>query len=76
PRIAAFYADLDPSVSGQVLTFSDADRVVVTWNRVPEYRACGIGAANTFQVTLHRDGRIAFAYNGVNTAASVVGISK
>lgn len=76
PRIGALYSDLDPSVSGQVLRLAEADRVVLTWNRVPEYRAFGIGAPNTFQLRLYRDGRIEFAYGGINLAASVVGVSR
>lgn len=76
PRIAALYADLDPSVGGEVLRLVEADRVVITWNRVPEYRAFGIGAPSTFQLKLFRDGRIEFAYRGVNMPGSVVGLSR
>jgi uncharacterized protein (TIGR03437 family) len=76
PRIAGLFRDLDPSVSNRGVTvFSSADRWVVSWVGVPEYRDYGVGPLQTFQIRLFPDGRIEFAYAGINTASALVGIS-
>ncbi|MBI3935134.1 MAG: hypothetical protein HY316_10625, partial [Acidobacteria bacterium] len=75
PRIAPYFADLDPSVSGQLTYLSTASRFVVTWSQVPDYASAGIGPRETFQVSLTPDGRIEFSYSGINGTESVVGIS-
>jgi hypothetical protein len=76
PRIAPLYMDLDPSQKpDSVRVLSEPGRLVVTWAGVPEYSGFGFGAAQTFQVRLYPDGRLEFAYNGINTDGAVVGIS-
>ncbi|MBI4443927.1 MAG: hypothetical protein HY649_11200 [Acidobacteria bacterium] len=75
PRIAPYFADLDPSLSGQLTYFSSSTRFVVTWSAVPDYSSSGLGPRETFQVTLRPDGRIAFSYNGISGREAVVGIS-
>lgn len=75
PRIAPYFADLDPSVGGQLTYFSSSDRFVVTWNAVPDYSESGIGPRETFQVVLRPDGRMEFSYAGINGREAVVGVS-
>ncbi|MBM3744650.1 MAG: hypothetical protein FJW34_02500 [Acidobacteria bacterium] len=76
PRIAALFRDLDPSMSRQgVVVLSAADRLVVSWVAVPEYREFGIGPLQTFQIRLFPSGGIEYAYAGINTSSAVVGIS-
>jgi hypothetical protein len=76
PRIAPLYMDLDPSQKPDaVRVLSEAGRLVVTWVGVPEYSGFGFGPTQTVQVRLYSDGRVEFAYNGVNTHGAVVGIS-
>lgn len=76
PRIAPLFDDLDPSQSAQgVRVLSEAGRFVVSWPQVPEWVESGVGAPQTFQVTLYPDGRIAFAFNGASPAEAVVGIA-
>ena len=75
PRIAPYFADLDPSVGGQLTYFSSSNRFVVTWNSVPDYAETGTGPRETFQVELQPDGRIQFTYNGINGREAVVGVS-
>ncbi|HXK02330.1 MAG TPA: hypothetical protein VMS37_07995 [Verrucomicrobiae bacterium] len=76
PRISPLFDDLDPSlVPGAVRYLADANHAVFTWAGVPEYTATGIGAPQTFQARLYADGRIEFAYNGVNPSSAVVGIA-
>ena len=75
PRIAPLFEDLDPSQSQQgVFITSEPGRLVVSWVQVPEYSVFGTGGVETFQVRLYPDGRIQFAYNGINTQGAVVGI--
>jgi hypothetical protein len=75
PRIAPLFADLDPSTSGSVSTLSQGDRFTVAWTDVPQFERTD---KSSFQVTLHSDGRIEFAY-GTNVSAfiaeGVVGIA-
>lgn len=78
PRMSPLFDDLDPSkTAGGVRVFSDAGHVVISWVAVPEYASSGTGVPETFQVRLYPDGRIEFAYNGINPAiaSAVVGIS-
>ncbi len=62
PMLAAFFADLDPAVAGSVLYNQKADRFVVTWDRITEFRNTN---SNTTQLALFPDGSFEFAYNGV-----------
>jgi uncharacterized protein (TIGR03437 family) len=75
PRIAPYFADLDPSIAGQLTYQSSPTRFVVTWIQVPDYASAGIGPRETFQVSLTPDGRIQFSYSGINGREAVVGIS-
>jgi uncharacterized protein (TIGR03437 family) len=76
PRISGLFRDLDPSMSDRGVTvFSSADRWVVSWVEVPEYRASGVGPLQTFQIRLFADGHMELAYAGIDTASALVGIS-
>ncbi|HJS72955.1 MAG TPA: hypothetical protein VJ921_01620, partial [Vicinamibacteria bacterium] len=73
PRIALFFADLDPSAGGEVRVLNGPDRFVVTWNAVPEW---GEDAPNTFQIEIVRDGTIYMKYGAVVSAGSaIVGVA-
>ncbi len=75
PRIAPLFSDLDPSRTGAAPSWHAAsDRVVFTWADVPLFSFFGIGARQTFQATLHRDGRIEFHYQSITLNDAVVGI--
>ena len=75
PRIAPLFTDLDPSRSqAAVSAHLAANRVVVTWRNVPEFRFVGTGRRQTFQLTLHQDGRIEFHYASINLTDIVVGL--
>ena len=75
PRIAPFFADLDPSAAGELTYQPSGSRFVVTWNAVPDYSEFGLGPRETFQVVLTPDGQIQFIYNGINGGQAVVGVS-
>ena len=76
PRIAPLFRDLDPSrPQGGVRILNEANRVVISWVGVPEYRDAGNGPAQTFQLRLFSDGRIEFAYSNVSTTEAVTGIA-
>jgi len=76
PRIFPFLADLDPAQpEAAVRFFAAADRIVVTWDRVPEYSSRGVGPRQTFQAALYADGRIEFHYRDINVNQGVVGIA-
>ena len=76
PRISPLFADLDPGKSGaSVTTRTEGDSFRVTWTNVPQF---GKTDKNTFQVTLSKNGRIAFAWAaGLTTLLDegVVGIA-
>lgn len=74
PRIAPFFADLDPSaVSGDRGVFLSVGNVVrITWMGVPEF---GTSNRNTFQLTLFKNGRIQMSYGDLDAQAAVVGVS-
>lgn len=71
PRVAGLFEDLSPQ-NGWVSWRALEDRVVVTWDRVPNY---GTSNENTFQVELYRDGRIRVAWLGLDATSGIVGLS-
>ncbi len=75
PRIAPLFMDLDPSRGGSVRVLRESSRLVVSWVGVPEFSDFGAAPRNTFQVALHSDGRITYAWSGVTTTEAVVGIA-
>ena len=73
PRIALFFADLDPSQSGTVRVARLAERLVVTWEAIPEFDK---NNQSTFQVVLEDTGRIIFRYsNSIGAEIAVIGIT-
>lgn len=73
PRISPLLVDLDPTAGGSVHADVRADRVVVTWNGVPEF---GIPNSNTFQLVLHSNGDIDLVYDNVDASFAVVGVAE
>jgi hypothetical protein len=71
-RIAPFFADLNPSVGGNVFVKTDKAKVVVTWRDVPEF---GAHNRNNFQVVMYATGRITFAFGHLDGRDALVGIS-
>jgi len=59
PRIAPLLADLDPSAGGRVETRTAGGTFTVAWVDVPRFE---VADKNSFEVTLHPDGRIEFVY--------------
>ena len=71
-RISGLFDDLNPSGGGQVNWKQLGDRVVVTWNKVPEY---GESSSNTFQIEMYFDGRIQLSWLAIATEDAIVGLS-
>jgi hypothetical protein len=73
PRVALFFDDLDSTETGEVRVLNVPDRLVVSWDGVPEW---GETHPNSFQVELDPDGTVRMRYGGVLSAASgIVGLS-
>lgn len=74
PRIAPFFADLDPETSGTVFVRQTEDFVAVTWLKVPEFFNQDQFAygENTFQVVLYVDGRIDLIFSNSITATEAI----
>ena len=72
PRVAAFFADLDPSVGGRVFAQADASALTVTWCAVP-----GFDDPNTVsaQATIQTDGTVEIKFGDVRLRDAVVGVS-
>ncbi len=75
PRLAPFFADLDPTRGGSVRVLTEPGRFIVSWVEVPEYVSFGLGARNTFQVRLFANGTIEYAFRQINSEEAVVGIA-
>lgn len=71
-RISPLFADLNPAAGGEIWAGSLDDRVVVTFDSVPEY---GSDLPNTFQCELFTNGTIRFTYLKLSVEQAVVGIS-
>jgi hypothetical protein len=73
PRIAAFFADLDPSTgSGRVFANAASDQYTVTWCNVRGFDTTRLA---TTQLTLLPDGSIELKYDEVGLAEAIVGLS-
>ncbi len=74
PRIAAFFADLDPESAGTVYLNQTSDSLTVTWLKVPEFfneNQFAFGQ-NTFQIVLYSSGRIDLNYSKEITATEAI----
>ncbi|MDP7008141.1 MAG: S8 family serine peptidase [Phycisphaerales bacterium] len=73
PGISMLWDDLNPS-SGGTIRYAESlsDRVVVTFENVPEYSS---GGSNTFQCELFFDGVIRLSWLGVDSNDNIVGLS-
>lgn len=73
PRIAILFNDFDPSVAGTVRAAILPDRLVVSWEAVPEYDRTN---RSSFQVSLEATGHISFRFGDpLDADQGVVGIS-
>jgi len=72
PRISMFFDDLDPSEGGTVSWKQLSDRVVVTFQDVPQD---SVGDDNTFQVEMYYDGRIQLAWLNIAATDGLSGLS-
>lgn len=78
PRISALFSDLAPSIGGSIWMRVLPDRLVVTYENMPEYRVdSGIAppGGNTLQVELYLSGQIRFTYLGLAARQAFVGLS-
>ncbi len=73
PRIAALLDDLDPGSGGSVSWRQLADRVVVTFQDVPEY---GRANANSFQIEMFFDGTIRITHLRLAATGGLAGLSQ
>ncbi len=77
PRIAGFFADLNPQNSGAILLHETSDRVLISWLRVPEFfnqNQFDFGQ-NTFQIVLYKTGVIDIVFTNEFTATQgIVGL--
>ncbi len=73
PRIAGIFDDFNPSSGGTVSYEQLADRMVVTWDGIPEYSESN---SNTFQVEMYFDGTIVLSYLDVAVVDGLVGLSE
>ena len=71
PRIAAFFADLDPSRGGVIAVRTEASRAVILWSGVP---GAGQINRNSFQIALHADGAIDLAWGEMQTREAIVAV--
>ena len=70
PRIAGFFADLNPETSGTIFLHETSERVIVSWLKVPEFfnqNQFDFGQ-NTFQIVLYKTGVIDLVYTDEFTA--------
>jgi hypothetical protein len=79
PRIAAFFSDLDPENAGTIFVKQSADRVTISWLKVPEFFNQDQFAfgQNTFQIVLHQTGQIDLVYSQeISASEALIGISE
>jgi hypothetical protein len=72
-RISGLYDDLDPSAGGTVRSRQYADRVVVTFENVPEK---GTANSNSFQIEMFFEGTICLTHLNIDAADGLIGLSE
>jgi hypothetical protein len=72
PRLAPFFADLDPARGGSVSATVTGARALVAWDGVP---GAGQINRNSFAVALHANGDVDFVYGELQTREAIVGSS-
>jgi len=72
PRIAPFFADLDPSAAGRVFVDSAADAMTVTWCAVPGFE---LPQTVTVQAILFPNGAIEYRFGNTDLRDTIVGLS-
>ena len=77
PRISFLFTDLAPNSGGQVWIKQLDDRLVVTFEEVPEYTFTefGLPPGNTVQTELYFSGQIRITYGSVVVEDAIVGLS-
>ncbi|MDP7005059.1 MAG: S8 family serine peptidase [Phycisphaerales bacterium] len=70
--ISMLWDDLNPANGGTIRYAELSDRVVVTFNNVPEYSNTG---SNTFQCELFFDGVVRQSWLGIDSNDNIVGLS-
>jgi len=73
PRISALFDDLDPSAGGRISWKQLPDRVVVTYEKVPEK---GTTNSNSFQIEMFFDGTITITHLEIDAKDGLVGLSE
>ncbi len=73
PRISALFDDLDPSAGGLISWKQLNDRVVVTFENVPEY---GLYNSNSFQIEMRFNGKIRITFLDIAAKDGLVGLSE
>jgi hypothetical protein len=75
PRVAPFFADLDPSVArddGGVYIRYAGNKLIVTWWKVPEF---GQSTGNTFQLTVAAKGTVDVRFEAMAAKEGIVGVA-
>ncbi|MGH9220748.1 MAG: hypothetical protein ACRD1W_15690, partial [Vicinamibacterales bacterium] len=72
PRIAPFFADLDPSAGGRVFFDTAADATTVTWCAVPGF---DMSETMTVQAVLFSNGAIEFRFGSTDLTDGIVAVS-
>ncbi len=72
PRISALFDDLDPNAGGTVSWKQLDDRVVVTFENVPEF---SLSNSNSFQVEMFYNGKLRITYLDIAAGDGLVGLS-
>jgi len=72
PRISALFDDLDPSAAGTISFKQLNDRVVVTFQDVPEYSSAG---SNSFQIEIYFNGKIRITLLDIAAQDGLIGLS-
>ncbi|MHC4387306.1 MAG: S8 family serine peptidase [Planctomycetota bacterium] len=72
PRISGLFDDLDPSAGGTISWKQLDDRVVVTFENVPEY---ALSNSNSFQVEMRFNGKVRITLLDIAARDGLVGLS-
>ena len=77
PRISFLFGDLAPNLSGEVWMRDLGDRIVFTFQEVPEFTRSSfpMPPGNTVQIELFQNGQIRLTYGQLTMSEAIVGLS-
>ena len=76
PRISALLDDLNPEKAGEITWKQAKDKVVISYQNIPEFGENSDGGENSFQIEMFVNGMIRITYLDISAEGAIAGLSE